>query len=146
MTSPAIHPAPPATDGTRPARERRRLRLWERRVRAAGLPLLWTGRCTALSEPSRRAAAIHHTAATFAALPKPYRFVLALLLRLFPVAVALADPLAPLRGAPDRARLQRTADRLSTVPGCAEVLKASSSLALYGALDGPSTTPRQGLR
>ncbi|OIJ68444.1 hypothetical protein [Streptomyces mangrovisoli] len=144
MTSTAIRPAPPAAEGSSPpACENRRLRLWERRVRTAGLPRFWAGRCTALSEPARRAAAIRHTAATFAALPTPYRLVLALLLRLFPVAVVLADPLAPLHGTPDRARLQRLADRLGTVPGCAELLKASSALALYGALDTPSPARRK---
>ncbi|MFE6055293.1 hypothetical protein ACFQ6N_31470 [Kitasatospora sp. NPDC056446] len=147
MNSPPARPAPPA-EGFRTAREHRRLRVWERRVRSAGLPPLWADRCTALSEPARQAAAVRHTAATFAALPKPYRLVFALLLRVFPVAAVLADPTGPLRGASDRgasdrARPRRVADRLSTVPGCAELLRVSLALALHGALDGPSATPRQ---
>ncbi|MFJ9608426.1 hypothetical protein ACIRS1_19035 [Kitasatospora sp. NPDC101176] len=142
MSSPAARPAPPA-EGFRTAREHRRLRAWERRVRSAGLPPLWAGRCTALSEPSRQAAAVRHTAATLAVLPKPYRLAFALLMRVFPVAVVLADPTGPLRGTSDRARPQRVADRLSTVPGCAELLRVSLALALHGALDGASTTPPQ---
>ncbi|MFE2105551.1 hypothetical protein ACFXAF_06710 [Kitasatospora sp. NPDC059463] len=145
MSSPAPRPAPPA-EGFRTAREHRRLRAWERRVRSAGLPPLWADRCTALSEPSRQAAAVRHTAATLAALPGPYRSVFALLMRVLPVAVLLVDPTGPLRGTPDRARRQRVADRLSAVPGCAELLRVSLVLALHGALDGPSTTPRQELR
>ncbi|MER5353055.1 hypothetical protein ABT093_22315 [Kitasatospora sp. NPDC002551] len=143
MSSPAARPAPPA-EGFRTAREHRRLRVWERRVRSAGLPPLWAGRCTALSEPSRQAAAVRHTAATLAALPAPYRLVLALLMRVFPVAAVLADPTGPFRGTSDRTRPQRVADRLSTVPGCAELLRVSLALALHGALDGPCATPRQG--
>ncbi|MFE2726369.1 hypothetical protein [Kitasatospora sp. NPDC059327] len=144
MSARSARPAPPA-EGLRTAREHRRLRVWERRVRAAGLPSLWAGRCTALSEPSRQAAAVRHTAATLAALPKPYRLVFALLMRVFPVAVVLADPTGPLRGASDRARPRRVADRLSAVPGFAELLRVSLALALHGALDGPSGTARQEL-
>ncbi|MFE3501837.1 hypothetical protein ACFXPX_15480 [Kitasatospora sp. NPDC059146] len=149
MSSPSTRPVPPAA-GPGTAREHRRLRVWERRVRSAGLPPLWAGRCTALSEPSRQAAAVRHTAATLAALPTPYRLVFALLMRVFPVAVVLADPRGPLRGTADRARPQRVADRLSTVPGCAELLRVSLALALHGALDGPtdglSAAPPQELR
>ncbi|MFE4972079.1 hypothetical protein ACFRAR_08165 [Kitasatospora sp. NPDC056651] len=120
-------------------------------MRSAGLPPLWAGRCAALAEPSRQAAAVRHTAATLAALPTPYRLVFALLMRVFPVAVVLADPAIPLRGTSDRAGLQRVVDRLSTVPGCAELLRVSLALALHGALDGavdsaleePSSTPRR---
>ncbi|WP_031064592.1 hypothetical protein [Streptomyces sp. NRRL WC-3742] len=141
-----------------PAEEHRRPRAWERRVRSAGLPALWAGRCTALGEPSRQAAAVRHTAATLAALPAPYRLVFALLMRVLPVAVVLADPTGPLRGTSDRARTRRVADRLSTVPGFAELLRVSLALALHGALDGPlhgaldgpldgpSGAPRQELR
>ncbi|MFJ9690575.1 hypothetical protein [Kitasatospora sp. NPDC101183] len=118
--------------------ERRRERAWERRVRSAGLPPLWAGRCAALSEPARQAAAVRHTAATLAALPGPYRLAFALLMRALPVAAFLTDPL---RGRAGRARPQRVADRLSAVPGFAEVLRVSLALALHGALDGPSTTP-----
>ncbi|MFB6890794.1 hypothetical protein ACFCX4_15935 [Kitasatospora sp. NPDC056327] len=183
MTSPVAgaRTAPPAA-GFRTARERRRLRGWERRVRSAGLPPLWEGRCTALSEPSRRAAAVRHTAATLAALPKPYRLVFALLMRVFPVAVLLADPPGAVRatavrvsarrsgarrsgadrGGADRGRPRLVADRLSAVPGCAELLRVSLALALHGALDGtpgptpsgvpdgtpggPAAAPRRGLR
>ncbi|MFJ4791520.1 hypothetical protein [Kitasatospora purpeofusca] len=134
----AIRPAPAAAE-LRGGREDRRLRIWERRVRSAGLPPLWAGRCAALSEPSRQAAAVRHTAATLAALPRPYRSVFALLMRVFPVAVVLADPTGP----------RRVADRLSEVPGCAELLRVSLVLALHGALDGalegPAATPREDL-
>ncbi|MFJ4184265.1 hypothetical protein [Kitasatospora sp. NPDC089509] len=134
----------------RTSREHRRLRVWERRVRSAGLPPLWAGRCTALAEPARQAAAVRHTAATLAALPKPYRLVFALLMRALPIAAVLAAPAGRLRGSAGRARPQRVADRLSTVPGFAELLRVSLALALHGALDGaldgPSTTPRQELR
>ncbi|MER7842376.1 hypothetical protein ABTZ03_00315 [Kitasatospora sp. NPDC096077] len=144
MSAPAA-PAASAVEGFRTVREHRRLRAWERRVRSAGLPPLWAGRCTALAEPSRRAAAVHHTAATLAALPRPYRVVFALLMRVFPVAVVLADPTGPFRGTSDRARSQRVADRLSTVPGFAELLRVSLALALHGALDGPAAAPRREL-
>ncbi|MEV7602160.1 hypothetical protein AB0O91_32810 [Kitasatospora sp. NPDC089797] len=140
MSPSEARPAPPA-EGPGSARDHRRLRAWERRVRSAGLPPLWAGRCTALSEPSRQAAAVRHTAATLAALPTPYRAVFALLMRVFPVAAVLADRAGPPRGAPDRARPQRVADRLATVPGCAELLRVTLALALHGALDGPSAAP-----
>ncbi|MFG3046455.1 hypothetical protein ACGFZR_16165 [Streptomyces sp. NPDC048241] len=142
MNSRPNRPAAPAGDVGGTARQSRRLRVWERRVRAAGLPALWAGRCAALSEPSRQAAAVRHTAATLAGLPRPYRFVFASLLGLFPVAVVLADPPALFRGA-GRGRPRRVADRLSRVPGCAELLRTTSTLAMYGALDGPSPTPHR---
>ncbi|MFJ4095270.1 hypothetical protein ACIPYS_27085 [Kitasatospora sp. NPDC089913] len=149
MSAPAARPGAPV-EGFRTApehrhprgRERRvrgrerRVRVWERRVCSAGLPPLWAGRCTVLSEPARRAAAVRHTAATLAALPGPYRLVFALLMRVFPAAVVLADPTGPFRGAADRTRPRRVADRLSAVPGCAELLRVSLALALHGALDG----------
>ncbi|MEV0187343.1 hypothetical protein AB0I39_02245 [Kitasatospora purpeofusca] len=144
----ATRPAPAAA-GRRGGQEDRRLRTWERRVRSAGLPPLWAGRCAALSEPSRQAAAVRHTAATLAALPRPYRSVFALLMRVFPVAAVLADPTGPLRAASDPARPRRVADRLSAVPGCAELFRVSLVLALHGALDGapdgPAATPREDL-
>ncbi|MFI6151603.1 hypothetical protein ACIBCA_02775 [Kitasatospora sp. NPDC051170] len=124
-----------------PAEEHRRVRAWERRVRSAGLPPLWAGRCTALGEPSRQAAAVRHTAATLAALPRPYRLVFALLMRLFPAAALLADPTGRLPGTPDLARTRRVADRLSTVPGFAELLRVSLVLALHGGLDGALDGP-----
>ncbi|MFJ8478117.1 hypothetical protein [Kitasatospora sp. NPDC094011] len=139
-----------SSPAARTSREQRRLRAWERRVRSAGLPPLWAGRCRALAEPARQAAAVRHTAATLAALPRPYRLVFALLMRALPVAAVLAAPAGRPGGSPGRARPQRVADRLSTVPGFAELLRVSLALALHGALDGaldgPSTPPRQELR
>ncbi|MEV7777619.1 hypothetical protein [Kitasatospora sp. NPDC088351] len=120
-------PPRPSADGDR---------RWERRVRGGGLPPIWAARYAVLAEPSRQAAAVRHTAATLAALPGPYRTVFAALLRVFPAAVALAAlPAIPGRSR-DRARLRRAADRLAAVPGCAELLRVSSVLALHGALDG----------
>ncbi|KPI12103.1 hypothetical protein OK074_2724 [Actinobacteria bacterium OK074] len=100
-------------------------------LRASGLPRYWAGNYPSLRTPEAAAAAEEHVVGTLATLPLPYRLAYTCALRTLPAAYRIVAG----------HRMARAADgagmaRLAALPGFAEVLRATTALALYGALDG----------
>ncbi|MFF2043711.1 hypothetical protein ACFVVX_25155 [Kitasatospora sp. NPDC058170] len=116
-----VHPAVPARSGA---------------VRASGLPAYWQRHYASLRTAGAADAAERHIQGTIATLPLPYRLGYCAVLRAMPALFRCAGGHS-LHRAP--AAVDRLAmARLSRLPGVAQVLRASTALALYGALDGPS--------
>ncbi|MED7950205.1 hypothetical protein [Streptomyces sp. BE303] len=101
---------------------------------ASGLPAFWAHRYACLRDPAAAAAAQDHVRHTVALLPLPYRLGYSVVLRAVPTLVRCAGG-HDLRRAPAAADHAAMA-RLGRLPGVAEVIRASTALALYGALDG----------
>ncbi|MFI0776333.1 hypothetical protein [Streptomyces sp. NPDC021212] len=97
-------------------------------LRASGLPAQWARHYRCLSGAQAGAEAEEHVARTLATLPAHYRLAFLCALRALPVATLLT------RGR--RAAGSGGVDRLATLPGFREVVRATTTLALYGALDG----------
>ncbi|MEU7297837.1 hypothetical protein AB0A76_32345 [Streptomyces exfoliatus] len=105
-----------------------------RALRASSLPVCWSSEFDALSSPRARALACEHTVASVDRMPAAYRYGIAVALRLFPFAFRLSTGHRPDRATP--AQIRHGMARLRVLPGYGEVLRATTALALYGALDG----------
>ncbi|WP_406192679.1 hypothetical protein OH807_01380 [Kitasatospora sp. NBC_01560] len=123
MRTPGAAPATPTRPGARPDA-----------LDASGLPAYWARRYACLRDPVGAAAARDHVRHTVALLPLPYRLGYAAVLRAVPALFRCASG-HDLRRAPTAADRTGMA-RLGRLPGVAEVIRASTGLALYGALDG----------
>ncbi|MFI7340835.1 hypothetical protein ACIBUY_23220 [Streptomyces sp. NPDC050085] len=119
-----------------------RARAIERALYDSALPTCWAGSYAALRDAHALERAVRHTAATLALMPAAYRWGTLAALRLFPAAFRAAAQAGPHRAAPERLRLGLA--RLRTWPGYSDILRATTALALYGALDG--TAPRAALQ
>ena len=105
-----------------------------RALGASSLPVCWSTEFDALSSPQARALAVEHTVESLDRMPAPYRYGIAVALRLFPVVFRVAAGHRPATATPEQVR--RGMARLRGLPGYGEVLRATTALALYGALDG----------
>ncbi|MFJ5226635.1 hypothetical protein [Streptomyces sp. NPDC088400] len=103
-------------------------------LRASGLPAYWARQYSCLRDPEAAAAAETHVNSTLKTLPLPYRLGFTVVLRLLPTVFRLVTG-ARLDRASARTGRKGMA-RLGTLPGFSEVVRASTTLALYGALDG----------
>ncbi|MET8544264.1 hypothetical protein ABZW03_27025 [Kitasatospora sp. NPDC004799] len=111
-------------------------------LRASGLPRCWAAEFAPLrSRPALREA-VRHTAESLDRAPAVQRWGVSAALRLFPVAFLAVAGRFPGNASPSRLRAGLA--RLRGVPGYADVLRATTALALYGALDGPAA--REALR
>ncbi|MFF7725293.1 hypothetical protein [Streptomyces sp. NPDC008001] len=106
-------------------------------LRASGLRSYWLRQYACLRTPQARTAAEAHVTGTLNTLPQPYRSGYALTLRLLPAAFFLVSGrgIRKASAAEGRRGMQRLA--ALPVPGFADVVRASTALALLGALDGP---------
>ncbi|MFJ1747112.1 hypothetical protein ACIOJD_12840 [Streptomyces sp. NPDC088116] len=111
-------------------------------LRASGLPAYWARQYSCLRDPDAAAAAETHVNSIVKTLPLPYRLGFTVVLRLLPTAFRLVTG-ARLERAPARTGRKGMA-RLGALPGFAEVVRASTTLALYGALDGLPVRERPG--
>lgn len=105
-----------------------------RALRASGLPHCWATEFEALRPTDALARAVHHTSESLARMPAGYRWGVAVALRLFPAAFYAVARRRPQDAPP--AAVRRAMARLRRAPGFADVLRATTALALYGALDG----------
>ncbi|WP_329485564.1 hypothetical protein OG618_03030 [Kitasatospora sp. NBC_01246] len=135
-TGPARRPEPLRGSETRWGPEPRRGsdRHVDRALRASALPAYWARHYACLRDPAAGAAAERHVRGSVALLPLPYRLGYAAALRALPALFRCATGHS-LRLAPASADRTGMA-RLGRLPGVAEVIRASTALALYGALDG----------
>ncbi|MFF7019467.1 hypothetical protein ACFY97_00395 [Streptomyces klenkii] len=113
-------------------------RLMRGALRASGLRSYWLRQHGCLHTLQARTAAEAHVTGTLTTLPLPYRAAYALTLCLLPAAFLLASGHG-LRNA-SAAQGRRGMQRLAALPGFGDVVRASTALALLGALDG---TPGQ---
>ncbi|GAB7184786.1 hypothetical protein ATKI12_4617 [Kitasatospora sp. Ki12] len=111
-------------------------------LRASGLPRCWAVEFAPLRSPAALREAVRHTAESLDRAPALQRWGLSVALRLFPAAFLAVSGRFPRSASP--AQLRAGLARLRGVPGYAEVLRATTALALYGALDGPAS--REALR
>ncbi|MFD3652176.1 hypothetical protein [Streptomyces sp. NPDC058620] len=105
-----------------------------RALGASSLPVCWSSEFEALRSSQARALAVEHTVASVDRMPAAYRYGIAAALRLFPVAFRVATGHRPETATPQQIRHGMA--RLRGLPGYSEVLRATTALALYGALDG----------
>ncbi|GAA2966374.1 hypothetical protein [Streptomyces enissocaesilis] len=112
--------------------------LTEHALRASGLPACWAAQYEALRPAPARERAVRHTTGSINRMPAGYRWAIAGALRLLPAAFYALTRQSVHRAAPEVVR--GAAGRLRSLPGCGELLRATTALALYGALDG--TAPR----
>ncbi|MGK5548889.1 hypothetical protein ACSNOH_29785 [Streptomyces sp. URMC 127] len=103
-------------------------------LRASGLRSYWLRQYACLHTAQARTAAEAHVTGTLNTLPLPYRAAYALTLRLLPAAFLLVSGRG-LRKA-TAAEGRRGMQRLAALPGFGDVVRASTALALLGALDG----------
>jgi hypothetical protein len=115
-----------------------RVKAGERALHDSGLPTCWAGAYAALRDSRALDRAVHHTAASLDRMPAAYRWSTATALRLFPAAFRAVTQVSPHAATPEQSR--RGLARLRGWPGYGELLRATTALALYGALDG--TAPR----
>ncbi|MEV7194736.1 hypothetical protein AB0N81_23440 [Streptomyces sp. NPDC093510] len=101
---------------------------------ASGLPACWAAEYAAIRPAEARALAVRHTRHTVARMPAVHRHLVALALRSFPVAFYAVTRRRPRNAPPEVVREGMT--RLRRAPGYAQLLRATTALALYGALDG----------
>ncbi|WP_424888478.1 hypothetical protein [Streptomyces sp. XH2] len=115
-------------------------------LRASGLRSYWLRQYGCLRTLQARTAAEAHVTGTLNTLPLPYRAAYALTLRLLPAAFLLVSGRG-LRKA-SAAEGRRGMRRLAALPGFGDVVRASTALALLGALDGrpgqPPPVPHRG--
>lgn len=97
----------------------------KRTVLASGLPGLWAAQYPALREGRRIHSAVRHVSETLRLLQLPYRLVFAGVLRALPLL---------LTGGGQRGLAAHGA-RLNRVPIVSQVLRVTTALAVYGALD-----------
>lgn len=105
-----------------------------RALRAAGLERVWAVRHPPLREPAAAEAARAHVVGSVAALPQPYLGAFTLALHAIPTCFRLVTG-RRLADAPARVLLTGAA-RLERVPLVGTVVRASSTLACFGGLDG----------
>ncbi|MCC9307403.1 hypothetical protein LN042_09870 [Kitasatospora sp. RB6PN24] len=109
-------------------------------LRGSGLPACWAAEFEALRPSAAGDRAVRHTALSLARMPAGYRWAVVAALRLFPLAFRLVARQS-VKSA-DELTTKRTMARLRRLPGWAEVLRVTTALALYGALDGAVPTAR----
>ncbi|MFI5572441.1 hypothetical protein ACIA6T_34945 [Streptomyces sp. NPDC051740] len=117
------------------------MRITERDLYASGLPACWAAVYEALRPASALQRAVHHTTESLNRMPAGYRWGTSAALRLFPSVFRAVTRARPHTAPPELIRAGLA--RLRGLPGYAEVLRATTALALYGALDGvapPHTT------
>ncbi|WP_406331884.1 hypothetical protein [Streptomyces sp. NBC_00203] len=110
------------------------MRITESDLYASGLPNCWAGGYEALRQSHDLDRAVRHTTASLNAMPAGYRWGTATALRLFPAAFYAATHRRVQLATAEEAR--EGLARLRTLPGFSELLRATTALALYGALDG----------
>ncbi|TQF06318.1 hypothetical protein E6W39_34050 [Kitasatospora acidiphila] len=113
-------------------------------LRASGLPVCWAAEFEALRPTASGDRAVRHTALSLARMPAGYRWTVAAALRLFPLAFRLIAHRDPRTA--DELTISQTMARLRRVPVYAEVLRVTTALALYGALDGTVPAERPAVR
>jgi hypothetical protein len=114
------------------------VKITEHRLHASGLPVCWAAAYEALCPAPALHKAVLHTAESLNRMPAGYRWGVAAALRLFPATFYAVTRRRP-RDA-SREEILMGLARLRGLPGYAEVLRATTALALYGALD--SSAPR----
>ncbi|MET9437107.1 hypothetical protein [Streptomyces sp. NPDC006551] len=114
-------------------------RITDRDLYDSGLPHCWAGAYAALSPAPALGRAVHHTAESLNRMPAAYRWGTAAALRLFPVAFRAVTRRHPAVATPEE--IHRGLARLRALPGFAELLRLTTALALYGALDGTAVRP-----
>lgn len=107
-------------------------------ILASGLPQCWSVEFDALRPVEERELAVRHTARSLARMPAGYRWGMTVALRFFPAAFWAVTRRLP-NGADDLTA-RRGMERLRRAPGYGELLRATTPLALFGALDGRSRT------
>jgi hypothetical protein len=103
-------------------------------LRSSGLRSYWLRQYPCLRDPAARAGAEAHLLGTLRMLPVTQRAGYAAVLRALPLAYRLATGGRSLRTATGEEG-RRGMRALATLPGFAEVVRASTALALLGALD-----------
>ncbi|MFE9421324.1 hypothetical protein ACFYNO_00015 [Kitasatospora sp. NPDC006697] len=110
-----------------------------RALLASGLPGVWPCEYEALRTRDAQQRGVRHAARSLARMPAGYRWGVTAALRLLPTAfwALTRHQLAGTNGP----ALRQGLARLRRTPGYAEVLRAVTALALFGALDGtPNST------
>ncbi|OKK02425.1 hypothetical protein AMK26_22485 [Streptomyces sp. CB03234] len=117
----------------------------ERVLYASGLPACWAAAYDALRPADALTRAVRHTAGSLDRMPTGYRWATVAALRLFPAAFYALTRRWPRSASPEEIR--RALARLRALPGFGELLRATTALALYGALDGVTSRavrPKEG--
>ncbi|OXY93682.1 hypothetical protein [Streptomyces diastatochromogenes] len=115
------------------------MRLTDRALHDSGLPACWAHLYEALRPAPALHRAVRHTTESLNRMPAGYRWGTAAALRLFPSAFYAVTRRSPHTASAEDAR--RALARLRTWPGYGELLRATTALALYGALDGGVVRP-----
>lgn len=110
------------------------MKLTDRALYDSGLPECWARLYEALRPADALHRAVLHTVASLNRMPAGYRWGTAAALRLFPAAFRVVTGRHPSAASTEDARAALA--RLRTWPGYGELLRATTALALYGALDG----------
>ncbi|MDA2807116.1 hypothetical protein [Nocardiopsis suaedae] len=105
-----------------------------RTLAASGLPACWGRVYAAMRDRPALRRAVVHTGGSLDRMPRAYRWGTAAALAAFPAAFFAATGRGPRRATPEQTRSGLR--RLRSVPGYGQVLRATTALALYGALDG----------
>ncbi|PNE40228.1 MULTISPECIES: hypothetical protein [Streptomyces] len=111
-------------------------------LHASGLRAYWQRQYPWLREPGALAAAEAHVLGTLATLPAPYRVGYATALRLLPLAFRVAARRSLRAASAEEGR--RGMRSVAALPGFAEIVRASTALALLGALDGRADEEERG--
>jgi hypothetical protein len=100
----------------------------------SGLPVCWAAELDALRPPGRTVRAVRKAAQSLDRMPTAYRWPIMAALHLFPLAFGAVTGHGPRQAPPET--LRRGMERLRHAPGYAMVLRTTTALAMYGALDG----------
>ncbi|WP_030246957.1 hypothetical protein [Streptomyces sp. NRRL S-350] len=109
------------------------MRITERTLYASGLPACWQAGYQALRGTPALHAAVRHTTESLNRMPAGYRLGTAAALRTFPIAFRAVTGRPPRAASPEEA--VAGLGRLRGLPGYGQLLRATTALALYGALD-----------
>ncbi|MFJ4641704.1 hypothetical protein ACIP69_39915 [Streptomyces hygroscopicus] len=116
------------------------MRITERTLHSSGLPVCWAAAYAALSSAPALREAVRHTTVSLDRTPAGYRWAMAAALRSFPVAFHAVTRRRIRHATPEEIRAGLA--RMRGLPGYADVLRATTALALYGALDGTPSRAR----
>ncbi|MEU4896097.1 hypothetical protein AB0B12_25560 [Streptomyces sp. NPDC044780] len=116
------------------------MRITERHLYLSGLPRCWAAAYQALRPAPALREAVRHTTGSLNRMPAGYRWAMTVALRSFPMAFHAVTRRRIRHASPDEVRAGLA--RLRGFPGYADVLRMTTALALYGALDGTPAEAR----